>query len=218
LHARQGEAFATKREYAKAIDEYRRAIRLNSRSADYYDGLGNAYNRLGQYAAACKAFSKAIGLDPQNPYFHNNLGETHVLQGNLAGAQREFLRRIQLHPDDAFAARTSLGVILIHEGQVDEGRRQLLAALRIYSQRAPRQDVMTADAYFMNRALALAGLGDPDSVAVWQEAISRRQIPAEDLADWKRYIDLLKTAPQPPAPVASITELLEVAGTTRPAQ
>jgi hypothetical protein len=150
--------------------------------------------------------------------FHNNLGETYVLQGNLAGAQRAFLRRIQLHPDDAFAARTSLGVILIHEGRVDEGRRQLLTALRIYSQRAPRQDVMTADAYFMNRALALSGLGDPDSVAVWQEAISRRQIPAEDLADWKRYIDLLKTAPQPPAPVVSIAELLEVAGTTRPAR
>jgi tetratricopeptide (TPR) repeat protein len=155
-------------------------------------------------------------LDPQNPYFHNNLGETYVLQGNLAGAQREFLRRIQLHPDDAFAALTSLGVILIHEGRVDEGRRQLLAALRIYSQRAPRQDVMTADDYFMNRALA--GLGDPDSGAVWQEAISRRQIPTEDLADWKRYIDLLKAAPQPPTPVASIAELLEVAGTTRPAR
>ena len=77
---------------------------------------------------------------------------------------------------------------------------------------------MTADAYFMNRALALAGLGDPDPVAVWQEAISRRQILAEDLADWKRYIDLLKTAPQPPTPVASIAGLLEVAGTTRPAR
>src|SRR5579872_5666968 len=59
------QAFVAK-DYAKSIQYYQAAIKLDAHSAAAYEGLGNAYHVLGAKADALSAYRKALELNPGN--------------------------------------------------------------------------------------------------------------------------------------------------------
>ena len=59
-------ALAKTGEYQKAVEAYKRALRLDENLADaivYYE-LGNTYNKLARYKEALDAFQQSVKLDP----------------------------------------------------------------------------------------------------------------------------------------------------------
>lgn len=70
LFQRRLRLFSTEN-YQKAIDQFEKAIQLDSSNADYFYYKGNALSELDQNQVAILFYDKAIQLDPSNgDYFH----------------------------------------------------------------------------------------------------------------------------------------------------
>lgn len=65
-----------------ALDEYEKAVQMNSASGGaYYNRLGNALAREHYYLQAVEAFKKAITVDPHNPFYYVHLADTYTALG-----------------------------------------------------------------------------------------------------------------------------------------
>ncbi len=70
----QGLALANQGKYKEAIDEYTKAIKLNSQDAQFYVNRGTAYLNMKEFDLAIADFDQAIKLDP-------NLAEAYAGRG-----------------------------------------------------------------------------------------------------------------------------------------
>jgi tetratricopeptide (TPR) repeat protein len=128
---------------AEAIDKYRRAIRLNPRSADLRGRLGDALHALGdearvarqpdraheRYAEARECYRAALSLDPDFAQIHANLGALLRKLDDPAGALEHLRRAIALEP--TAQAYYNLGRILEDQGHIDEAVEALEMAVRL---------------------------------------------------------------------------------------
>ncbi|MEN6321749.1 MAG: tetratricopeptide repeat protein [Syntrophaceae bacterium] len=65
-----------------ALDEYKKAVQMNSASGGaYYNRLGNALAREHYYLQAIEAFKKAITVDPHNPFYYVHLADSYTALG-----------------------------------------------------------------------------------------------------------------------------------------
>lgn len=77
-------------EYAKALTEYRIAVRLDTKSALAQTGVGNALCSLHDYKAAQRAYGSALALDPANQYAHLGMGVVAYRLGQFENAFEQF--------------------------------------------------------------------------------------------------------------------------------
>jgi tetratricopeptide (TPR) repeat protein len=70
----EGDRFARSREYDKAVEAYRQALRINPALAPAHHGLGATYLNMGRPADAIEPLKAAARLDPQNAIVHMTLG------------------------------------------------------------------------------------------------------------------------------------------------
>jgi tetratricopeptide (TPR) repeat protein len=77
-------------QYQKAIDDYTKAIELNSKNAGAYYNRGIAYNDLGQYQKAIDDYTKAIELNPKDAGAYGNRGVAYALQKSPTAACGDF--------------------------------------------------------------------------------------------------------------------------------
>jgi len=102
--------FRMLREYKKAIDNYNKAIYLNSDNSHFYYGRGRCYQSLGSYEEHRKAisdFDKAIQIMQLNPNIQNyslliapiyyNRGNSNAILGNYTKAIDDYNKAIQLN-------------------------------------------------------------------------------------------------------------------------
>ena len=101
--------------YQEAVDEYIKAIELDSESADLHHELGLAYMKLGDRAKAIEAFKEAIRLRPGWAEAHYDLGRAYYELGQYELAATSFEEAIRLEPD-FFEALISLGNTYQHSG------------------------------------------------------------------------------------------------------
>lgn len=87
-----------KEEYQKAIDYYKQSIELDSRRAECYYNLGNAYVIIQEFGNAIEPFKKACELDPQNVAAFYNLGNAYLLTKDLDNALRLFEEVLKIEP------------------------------------------------------------------------------------------------------------------------
>jgi tetratricopeptide (TPR) repeat protein len=73
-YTQEGNAYAKEKQYDKAVDAFRLAIKLNPNLAAAYLGLGTAYANMGRVADALEPMKSAARLDPNNSLAHLNLG------------------------------------------------------------------------------------------------------------------------------------------------
>ena len=69
-----GNVYADIEKYDLAIQNYSKAIELDSDDAITYYGLGSVYAEIGDYGLAIQNYSKAIDLDPDDPDFYFKRG------------------------------------------------------------------------------------------------------------------------------------------------
>jgi Flp pilus assembly protein TadD len=63
----RGQLQAAWRDYERAIEDYRLAIRLNPKAPEYYDSRGGAYKRKGDEEKANADFRKAGEIRQSSP-------------------------------------------------------------------------------------------------------------------------------------------------------
>ena len=112
LKGRYHWARRTKEDMDKAIDNYKKAIELDSNFALAYAAMAEAYNSLGKnpdlapkdcIPLAKQAASRALEIDPLLPEAHSALGDSlSIYDWNWSESEREFKRSFELDPNIAY--------------------------------------------------------------------------------------------------------------------
>jgi tetratricopeptide (TPR) repeat protein len=92
LYYNQGNAHYKAGEFDEAIEDYNKAIGIESEFTEAYNNLGNAYGRKGDYDNAIINYTKAIRINPRFGKAYVNLGYIYYLKGNYKLSCRYYER------------------------------------------------------------------------------------------------------------------------------
>ena len=163
-----GNEYSRKRDYRRALEQYRRALEINPDYDLATINLAHAYRALGQYEAALLGYQRYLEKDPRNALVRYQMGELYVDVGKLDEAESAFRQALS---DDTrvAAARNALGVVAFKRGDLARAEQEIRAAL------AQKPDVRLAH---FNLALIAEQRGDLRTAA----------------AEYQKEIDLQATA------------------------
>jgi tetratricopeptide (TPR) repeat protein len=91
-------ALAVQGEYAKAIEAYGEAIRLNPRDSVAYRERGLAHRRLREYDQAIADYTEAIKIEPKDAVAYNNRAAVRYLKGDADGANADATEALRIDP------------------------------------------------------------------------------------------------------------------------
>lgn len=95
----KGIQFLSEGRQRDAIAAFDKAIRLNPRSAEAYQGRGMAYNETGQNERALKDYDAALALNPQYAEAYFNRGNVYSDLGQHERALKDYDEAIRLDPN-----------------------------------------------------------------------------------------------------------------------
>ncbi|MEE8185049.1 MAG: tetratricopeptide repeat protein [Thermodesulfobacteriota bacterium] len=99
----RGRGYYEKAEYKKAIEDFKRSIKANSRYVLAYYNLGLAYKKIERYRDAKAAFNILLKYAPNNIDAHYNLGLIYLKVRDNENAKREFKEVIRIFPEGDLA-------------------------------------------------------------------------------------------------------------------
>ena len=88
-----------RKQYDRAEEIFKFAIKVKSDSEEAYLGLGEALLRLGKLEEAKAAFKKVISLNVQNHNAYENLAKAYTAQGDLGNATIYIKKSLAINPD-----------------------------------------------------------------------------------------------------------------------
>jgi hypothetical protein len=114
----QGLKFHTAGKLEKAIDAYKRAIRVTPDFTEAHINLGAAYYRLGHYQKAAREFQTGVHLEPDNAEWYCRLGSAYLALFRYQGAANAYKQAIRIDPN---LARAHYFLGLTHLGLGNQG-------------------------------------------------------------------------------------------------
>jgi Flp pilus assembly protein TadD len=172
-------AFAALGQTGKAVEAFRKAVRLAPHSATATFNLGSALLKAGQYADAVSSLRRAAELQPDHTGALNNLGNALRFAGRPKEAVaplREALRLAGSSPDIQF----NLGRVLLATKQYQEAAALFAAAIQARPSEAVAHAML---------GQALAGMGQADAaLESYGQAIAARPDDPAPRADRGRTL------------------------------
>jgi lipoprotein NlpI len=95
----RGNAYQSKGEYQRAIQDYDEAIRIDPEAALTFNNRGSAFQHMGNYDRAIQDYDQAIRLDGGFALSYNNRGRAHHLKEDYAQAIKDYGEAIDIDPD-----------------------------------------------------------------------------------------------------------------------
>jgi Flp pilus assembly protein TadD len=104
-----------------AVEQFRRATKVDPKNPYAWKGLGISYMRMGDYPHAVEAFKKALEVNPYYVDVRNDLGTALVLMGKRAEGKAEFVTALNeaTNPTPEVSAR-NLGQAYFEEKNYGE--------------------------------------------------------------------------------------------------
>jgi tetratricopeptide (TPR) repeat protein len=99
----RGALFSDYGDYARAIQDYRKALDLDPSNARIYNNMGNLYILQGNYGDAQNSFSRAISINPNYALAYFNRGFLHRRVGRHHEAIDDLSKVISLTPENSKA-------------------------------------------------------------------------------------------------------------------
>lgn len=122
-HFEKGNEFSRAGDFAKAVEEYQKALDIEPEDVDTMTNLGVAFYNLGQLNEAVEQYLNAVELAPNDADIHSNLAAAYVQLHQLSGesteldqALAEYQKAIELNPNLS-QAHFGLGVVYSLMGQ-----------------------------------------------------------------------------------------------------
>lgn len=115
-HKLAGDAYLRAGNAHLAIEEYQKAIALNSYSTTLYFNLAIALYAMGKIEASAQALEKLLALDPQDVEAHYNLACLSLYREDTVTAAQHFEKaKICCHPDSRFIPLIDKGLGFLKE-------------------------------------------------------------------------------------------------------
>jgi arylsulfatase A-like enzyme/Tfp pilus assembly protein PilF len=132
-----GNEYSRKRDYHKALEQYKRALAINPEYDLATINLAHAYRALGDYHAALVGYERYLERDPKNALVRYQMGELYMDLGQYDRAETAFRQALS---DDTrvAAARNALGVVALKRGDLPRAEQEIRQAL------AEKEDVKLA--------------------------------------------------------------------------
>jgi len=93
-HFQEGVSYVNQGHYGEAIEEFNRALSIDSKYVNAYCGIGIAYLNQKKYREAIETLEKAIALDPEKaiPYYLLGMAYEEIMDyGEAIAAWNKFL-------------------------------------------------------------------------------------------------------------------------------
>ncbi len=126
-----GNQFLKKKDYQRAVLQFRNAVQLGPKDAEAHYGLAQAYLALGSFRQAVAELYKAAELDPKNAKVQLSLAELLSGSSNKDLVEDAYKRAAAVSraaPEDADAL-TTLAVTELRLGEPENAERDALKAL-----------------------------------------------------------------------------------------
>ena len=158
-----GNEYYRRRQFGRAIDQFKRALELKPDYDLVVINMANAYRALGRDQEAMVGYRRFMELDPKNAQIRYEAAQILIDGGRLEEARQELTQALALEPKLA-AARNALGVLALRRGDLAGAEREIRAAI------AEKADVRLAH---FNLALLAEQQGDlPRAIAEYQQEIA----------------------------------------------
>lgn len=118
-YCHEAQELLAQRKYAEARTAARRALEIDSDSAEAESLMGTAEFALGDFEAARRHLERALSLQPDLLAARRALGATYMKQQRLSEARREFQMALDSQPKD-FLSLYSLGLTYLLDDQPAE--------------------------------------------------------------------------------------------------
>ena len=200
----QGKRFVQEKQFDKAIDFFKQAIKLDSDLAVAYHALGSVYVNIGRSSDALEPMKTAARLDPNNAEIRLNLGITLANLRRSDEAMSELILAKQFSPKDA-RIQNEIGNLLHNGfGRIDEALTAYIEARRLKSDSpgihhniglmmmrlgrfseaiAPLQEAIRLNAEYRNAIYLLS------------DAFNRTARYKEAAESWTRFLELVPNDP-----------------------
>lgn len=162
------------KDYTKAVEAYKEALRASPKDVDALMGLGEAYQRGGLFAEAEAALKKALEYDPDSAVACHALGLTYFRANRLNEAMKAFEESLVRDSKQALAHHY-LGIIASRLKQAPRAEKEFRTALAINPD--------FGEAHF-NLAVLYIGWEPPQidkAKTEYQSAISKGVVPDDNL-------------------------------------
>ena len=116
-------------QYPEAGFEFEKAISAAPNFAEAHHSFGLFLIATKSDVQAETQLDEAVHLDPGTAIFHSDLADLLTERGNVAQSIQEYREALRLNPD-LDAANVGLGMALIHQGAVIDGKAYCTAALK----------------------------------------------------------------------------------------
>ncbi len=150
-HSCLGDVYNGQGEYRKAVDEFKRAVALDSSRDDALRGLADAYEKLGDAPSAEATYQQAIALRPQYWAGYSSLGSFYFRQSRYPDAVRVFQHVVELAPEN-YQGYSNLGGVLATQGQYAQAINVLHRSIEIRPTLEGYSNI--GGAYFASRRFA----------------------------------------------------------------
>jgi tetratricopeptide (TPR) repeat protein len=170
----EGEQAVKAKDYTKAVEAYKEAVRASPKDVDALLGLGDAYQRGGQFEEAEAALKKCLEYDPDNAVACHALGLTYFRANRLNHSMKAFEESLARDSKQALAHHY-LGIIASRLKQAPRAEKEFRTALAINPD--------FGEAHF-NLAVLYIGWDPPQidkARTEYQSAISKGVVPDDNL-------------------------------------
>jgi len=107
-HFEKGNIYSKEGKYELAMKEFRKAIKINPKIADYHYNLANMLFATDKVKEAIVEYKKAISLNPLDSDFHRNLGIAYIATGEISKAKEILIDLKKMNPEKAKQLETFL--------------------------------------------------------------------------------------------------------------
>ena len=185
-------------QYAPAIAEWNRALKLNPTDAKAHNNLGFALAKVGRTEDAISHWRTALQDNSEYAEVHKNLGRAYLQELKFDEAITHWQKAVEIDPEDG-EARDKLGYALLRKGRLGEAVQHLQKASAVnpkdgearYNLGLARLQQGRLDEAIVHFQAAL--VVDPKNAEAHNDlavALLRKGQPDEAIAQFQKAIDL----------------------------
>ena len=170
------------KKFDMALDDFNKAIEMNSRFASAYHNRGMAFSGKGRHEKAIEEFSKVIEMNPNSPVLYKDRGTAYARLGEYELAKKDFEKSVEF--DKRFAPGYSALGLLMATAEDDRIRNPVLA--KKFAEKAVSLGDATTPELTRNLAEVLKGIHE-DAAAI----LTLRKAIAMDPSN-REFLELLE--------------------------